>query len=166
MKHAFILILIFASLSVKAQTEKGTLLLGGSGSFQVVTEGGVILNLNPAFGVFVKDNLAIGGSLSFITDFEGTTGLGAGAFIKPYFGKKEKGRFFLNVGASYLHFTDDPDAFIAFTAGAGYAFFLNKSIALELGLHYVEQIESSGIISLGTGFNIHWKRNKKKLAAD
>jgi len=166
MKHVLLVLLLSSCLAAHSQTEKGTLLLGGSASFQAVTEGGIILSLHPGLGVFVKNNFAIGGSLSFVTDFEGYTGLGAGAYIKPYFGKKEKGKFFLNAGASYLHFTDDVDAFISYHAGGGYAFFLNKSIGLEIGLNYFEQIESHGIISLATGFSLHWKRNKKQLAAD
>ncbi len=166
MKYKLLILLLFSFSSAFSQTEKGTLLLSGNASFQMSTEGGVLLNFNPGLGVFVKNNLAIGGALSVITDFEGTTGLGVGVFIKPYFGKKEKGKFFLNAGISYFQFTEDYDGQLNLNAGAGYAFFLNKSIALEVGLHYLEHAGfNNGIISLGTGFNIHWKRQKRNTTA-
>src|SRR5205085_11810757 len=98
MKYTAVVIALLFTGIVKGQTEQGTILPGGSISFQT-TEGSTIFTFNPSLGYFVKNNLAIGTSLTLTSEANQTI-WGIGPFIRGYFGKNPKGKPF--IGASAL----------------------------------------------------------------
>jgi hypothetical protein len=59
----------------------------------------------------------------------------------------------VNVGGAKNSDTD-----FGFDVGAGYAAFLNESIALEFLAQYLSAGEAKGIFSLGAGFQIHFDK--------
>jgi hypothetical protein len=143
-----------SAFAVTAQTEKNTLLLGGNISFNN-TEKVNSFTANPNLGVFVVNNLAVGGELSLFTS-EGYTSWGVGPFARYYFGKQTSGKPY--IGASALvGGADGSDTEVGFGAHAGYAFFLNKSIALQLGVQYNRMAEMDNF-GIGAGFQIHFKK--------
>jgi opacity protein-like surface antigen len=149
---AFILI---GFINVNAQTEKGTFLLGGDISFQ--TSGGAsVFAATPNVGVFAWNNVALGAQLAILAS-DGYSAWAIGPFVRGYFAGSEKGKFFgqfgINVGGS-----DDADTEVGFGLGAGYAVFLNKSVALEFGASYNKTGDIDGIFGLGVGFQIHFKK--------
>jgi outer membrane protein len=137
-----------------AQTEKNTLLLGGNLSFNS-TESVNSFTATPNIGFFVINNLAIGGEFSLFTS-EGYTSWGVGPYARYYFGQNAKGKPYLGASA-LIGGADEVDTEVGFGAHAGYAFFLNKSIALQLGLQYnrMNEMDNFGI---GAGFQIHFKK--------
>lgn len=153
-KVVLALTLLVATFAATAQTEKKTILLGGNLSFNS-TESVNSFMANPNIGVFVANNLAVGAELSLYTS-EGYTSWGAGPFARYYFGQQTKGKPYL--GASLLvGGADESDTEVGFGAHAGYAFFLNKSIALQLGVQY-NRINDMDQFGIGAGFQIHWKK--------
>lgn len=146
--------LAIMSEAANAQTEKGTVLLGGEVAFTSI-ESTSMFNLAPNVGFFVADNFAVGGQFSFFTS-EGYTSWGVGPFARYYFSKNTSGKPFvganLNIGGD-----DNTDTQVGFGAKAGYALFLNKSIALEFGVSY-NRTEGIDMIGVGAGFQIHFKR--------
>ncbi|MEP7376098.1 MAG: hypothetical protein ABI675_22065 [Chitinophagaceae bacterium] len=148
-------ILVAGIISANAQTEKKTVLLGGNLSFQT-SDGASYFTASPNVGYFVANNLAVGARLNLFTG-EGNTAWAVGPFVRGYFAGSDKGKFFAeasgNVGGA-----DGVDTEVGFGAGAGYAIFLNKSIALELGANYTKTGSAEGIFGLGVGFQIHLKK--------
>ena len=157
--------------SVNAQTEKGTYLLGGGATFQT-TDGESYFSLNPNVGYFVANNFAVGAraNLVFVDD---ANSYSIGPFARYYFGGKSAGttsgttassstvggKFFgqagLNVGGG-----KNSDTELGVGLGVGYAFFLNKSIALETAAYYDKNGERKGTFTVGVGFQIHLSRVK------
>lgn len=155
-KILFVTAFIIAGIvSANAQTEKGTLLLGGDVSFQT-SDGNSVFIAKPAIGYFVARNLAIGGQFNLLAG-DGYTSWALGPFVRGYFAGNEKGKFYgqlgLNVGGA-----SGTDTEIGFGIGAGYAIFLNQSIAINLGLAYDKTGDSEGIFGIGAGFQIHFKK--------
>jgi hypothetical protein len=50
------------------------------------------------------------------------------------------------------------DTEVGFGIGAGYALFINRSVALEFGANYTKAGDSDGIFGIGIGFQIHYKK--------
>jgi hypothetical protein len=152
----FITAFIIAGIaSVNAQTEKGTLLLGGDISFQT-SDGNSLFTAKPNVGFFVANNFAIGGQFTLFAG-DGFTSWALGPFVRGYFAGSEKGKFYgqlgLNVGGA-----TGTDTEVGFGVAAGYAIFLNRSIAIDLGLSYDKTGDNEGIFGIGAGFQIHFKR--------
>lgn len=155
-KAIFITALLVAGFtSANAQTEKGTLLLGGNLSFQTA-EGSSVFIATPSVGVFAWNNVAIGAQFTLFTS-DGTSAWAFGPFVKGYFAGSEKGKLFgqfgLNVGGG-----ENADTEVGFGLGAGYAIFLNRSIAIDIGASYNKAGDADGIFGLGAGFQIHFKK--------
>lgn len=147
-------IMLMAGMAAQAQTEKGTWLLGGNMTFQA-TDGASFFNASPNIGYFFSNNLAAGLEASFVSA-SGANIYAFGPFIKPYFGKSEKGKFFGK--GSFLLVGGEGNSEAGFGLGAGYALFLNRSVALEFGANYNKLGEGSGTFGLGVGFQIHFKK--------
>jgi hypothetical protein len=149
-------ILLLACFSADAQTEKGTLLLGGSANFQ--SGGGVsVFGINPSIGTFIKKDLALGIDASLLSS-DGSTVWAFGPYVKPYFAGSAKGSFFGK--ASFLvGSVTDSDTQVGFGLSAGYAVFLNKSVALEFAPGYSKVGKGTdGIFAINIGFQIHFKK--------
>lgn len=151
-------ILLAATGNLHAQTERGTLMLGGNVSFQAA-DGGTLFVINPNLGVFVSNNFAIGLQFNLVAS-DGFTQWALGPFARYYFGGNENGKFFgqgaLTVGGA----SGGSDVSLGGGLTAGYAFFLNQSIAIDVAASYY-RIDDSGLFVLGAGFQIHFKKQKK-----
>lgn len=149
--------LVAGFMSANAQTEKGTLLLGGNVSFQT-SDGISYFSAAPNVGFFIANNLAIGVRGNLLTG-ESYTAWAVGPFVRGYFAGSEKGKLFAEGGVNVGGVTDE-DTEVGFGLGAGYALFLNKSVALEFGANYAKTGSAEGIFGLGIGFQIHFKNRK------
>lgn len=151
-----IISLVIGTTHLHAQTEKGTLMLGGAASFQS-SDGSSLFVFNPNLGVFVKNRFAVGLQTTIVAS-DGVSAWALGPFARYYFGGNEKGKIF---GQVSLNISGGDGAGTFFGAGltAGYAFFLNQSIALEAAASYF-RIDDSGLLVIGAGFQIHFKRSK------
>ena len=149
-------ITLLSVIATHAQTEKGTLLLGGDVTFSSV-DGNSNLTVRPNIGVFVASNFAIGGQ-GYLFTGDGFTSWRVGPFARYYFTKNPKGKPFVGADVS-VGGTDDSDTKFGFGGKAGYAVFLNQSIALEFAVNYERLNEMDGI-SIGAGFQIHLGKKK------
>lgn len=154
-------VILFTALNTQAQTEKGTLLLGGTLNFQS-SNGESTFMASPNLGAFISNNLALGGELNLITG-GGATVWAVGPYIKPYFAVTPTGAFFAKgsflLGGVSVKGMGSSDTQIGFGAGAGYAFFLNKSVALEFGAGYTKVgKDDDGTFGVNLGFQIHFKK--------
>jgi hypothetical protein len=159
-KYSSLLILFLFPFmyQLNAQTEKGTMLLGGNAAF-ISQNGESIFSLNPRIGLFAAENLAIGLNATFITG-SGSTIYDVGPFVRSYFGSSSHGKFFAQGTVGYSGFSTDfgSDSDFSWGLGAGYAFFLNPNIALEIGPQYSKTGSRDGIFSFVVGFQIHFKK--------
>jgi hypothetical protein len=154
-KFLFVLgIAVLSAITTHAQTEKGTLLLGGDVTFSS-TDGESNFTARPNIGVFVANNFAIGGQ-GYLFTGDGFTSWRVGPFARYYFTDNAKGKPFVGARAN-IGGIDGSDTEFGFGATAAYAIFLNKSIALEMGVHY-DHLDEMDAISVGVGFQIHLKR--------
>jgi|GEM_PF-1707018 len=157
MRKFFLLLILgvaFVCNQSNAQTERGTLLLGGGANFQMVDDASVFV-FNANLGVFVKQNFAIGLQASILSS-DGVSAWSLGPYTRLYFGKNEKGKFFGQAGLSLLGSTGF-DVEFGGGLGAGYAVFLNKSIVLEFGATY-SILGDMEMLVLGAGFQIHFRK--------
>ena len=157
MKKTFLALIFVAAgmMSANAQTEKGTILLGGNISFQT-SDGTSVFSATPNIGFFIGNNVAIGMQLNLLTG-EGFTAWALGPFVRGYFAGSDKGKFFAQGGINIGGATG-VDTEVGFGIGAGYALFLNQSVALEFGANYTKAGDSDGIFGIGIGFQIHYKK--------
>ena len=175
MKKLILIYVLFCSLCVlnsHSQTEKGTYMLGGTGTTGFsFSEGHTSfrLYLTPGFGYFLSDNFVTGARIYlYLNTFEGHTYLNYGItpFARYYFGQGSKIRYFVTgafgVEGSSSSNGDSSDTNITGNAGVGGVYFLNKSIGLETSLtyHYYRHDESyhSSLIMLSFGFQIYFSR--------
>jgi hypothetical protein len=149
--------IVIATSNLKAQTERGTLMIGGSASFQASDEATVFL-FTPSLGVFVNKDFAIGLGASILSS-DGYSQWALGPFARYYFGKNETGKIF-GQGSLNISGGDGPDISLGGGLTGGYAFFLNQNIAIELAASYF-RIGESGLFIIGAGFQIHFKKQKK-----
>ena len=147
---------------VHAQFEQGTMLVGGSAGLELITNkekaGGststfgksTSFNFSPRVGYFVINNLALGAELGFSmskfkadgADYEtNSSGVTIGPFARYYFGKfYGEGTF--GVGSNKDKeddagdITEQKSSVTSWSVGAGYAIFLNESVAIEPKIGY------------------------------
>jgi hypothetical protein len=141
------MLMLLISINGLSQTQKGTLLLGGSAGVQFSDPFSV--NFNPNVGVFVLDKLAIGSSLSSYFSSETRyrySQLGIGPFVRYYFGEKKLQYFVLADVGLYRNWykVDNPpfeerrqvSNFWNARAGLGAVYFITQQIGLEATLYY------------------------------
>jgi hypothetical protein len=160
MKNIFILIhFCFLSLSAFSQTEKGSMLIGGtaSGYLPFNIKGLYTLSLSPKVGYFLCRNFAVGinpyGTIThyyYKDSFKGnTSSIGIGPFLRYYVGKS-KLRPFIEGGFSYAHLANSTKNLDGNTAsdskshrnylsehiGIGMVYFINSYVGIETNLIY------------------------------
>jgi len=144
-------------------TDKGSRLLGGSASF-VRTDGNSILTINPNMGFFVANNFAIGLNHFYAADLDGDySDINAlGPFMKFYIGNSQTGKVFVQISGAIAVADLDFD-YLNYSYGlrAGYAVFINNSIALEFSGGYDKVIDGDGRFGGNVGFQIHFNKNEK-----
>lgn len=150
----FTLVLCLAGSTLFAQTQQGSIMIGGNAGFQS-NDGGSLIFVQPALGFFVIDQLAVGGSIGFSSYSpelgESTTGIGIGPFVRYYFMGEGKARVFAQGNFAWNSTkTGDLDAVTSttFGGGAGVDIFLNDHVAIEGFAGYSS--ESRGGASQGT----------------
>lgn len=178
MKKILLGVLVLFAVALNAQTMKGTWMLGGNANFSSArpnvsgAKSTTTIGLNPNVGYFLINNLAVGASLG-LTSYS-SAGLSAtqfaiGPFVRYYvvdLGPKAKlfgqGQF----GYGSLKFEDeDAETNVGWGLGAGVAYFLNPSIALEglLGYNSNKSNETNAVannaFTFNVGFQIHFGGN-------
>ena len=129
---------IAAAGASHAQTQKGTLLLGGNLYVNQYNNESVTAHVQ--IGGFIQNDLAIGAVVDYIEDFYFS------AFARKYFGQSEKGKFFLQAQLG-------SEGEFAYGATAGYAVFIRPTIAVEFSGTYKHAGE--GYFLPAVGFQIH-----------
>ena len=145
---AFALLLISLSVAT-AQTERGRRLMGVNvGNITIPTSGGsgTIISLQPTYGWFVADRLAIGAGIPFFNaGANGTraTQIGVAPFLRYYLSGSQVKPFLgasvgvVNTSASTSYNNNSAsstDALYSLTGGI--AFFINRAVSFDLGLTY------------------------------
>lgn len=167
-----------------AQTQKGTLMIGGGGSAEF--EDGFSASLNPNLGYFVANNVAVGSGLSLCYGKSSSlrsVGAGVQPFVRYYFGQQAPTRFFAVASGSVLsHRTEVENGIVeyekstshSFGGGLGVVHFLTDQVGLEAQLLYrnsrtyyniyYDDIPPSwnGGLGLSLGVQIHLPRKAYK----
>jgi hypothetical protein len=155
MKHLLlsgVFILSIVAFS-QAQTDKGTVLLGGGITFET-SDGSSVFRASPSVGIFVLDDVAASAKFSLFATKEATS-WAIGPLIRLYLFGSDSGKLITQVGVN-VGGSKNTDTAFGFEVGAGWAAFLNESIALEFLANFTKTGDSKGIFSLGVGFQIHY----------
>lgn len=161
-----VLVLLCFVNSLKAQTEKGNILLGAETKFDLgimntkwKTDGsdgdhGKSTNLDfyPQIGYFVADGLALGGEVLIMysaekdDDYEySTTSIAVAPFLRYYFGKTnvkpylDGGAGFGKVKTKYDYSGNSneySDGVFVYGVGGGLGIFLNEKVSIDMGIYY------------------------------
>lgn len=153
-KISFVLLLtVFISISAKAQTASGNMMIGGgisfsSQSYQSNSDvGNSSFNFSPDFGYFVADNFAVGAAFRLGTSTNDnaisktqTTTVGFGPYARYYkFTSNENFAFFGQAQFLLSSSTEDDtpgdetkSSFVEFSISPGFSYFLTKHWALDL----------------------------------
>ncbi|MBN1187563.1 MAG: hypothetical protein JXB49_35135 [Bacteroidales bacterium] len=182
MKKRLFFIIYLGIISVSSlisQTEKGNFMLGGDASTLINLDDGYqnfAISMNPNIGLFVKDNLVLGGRLPLMfakSEEYSNLKYGLGPFVRYYLMPRENMGMFLGVlsgiaAATYMGGENATKLDIYSGIEAGTAHFLNESIALELALRYqyfnqgqysMDERSNNSTISLNLGFQIYFNRD-------
>lgn len=138
-----------------AQTDSGTLLLGGGISFET-SDDIRIFRASPNVGIFIMNDVAAIATFSLFSS-KNTTSWAVGPTLRLYLFGSDKGKFITQVGVNFGG-SKDTETDFGFEAGAGWAAFLNESIALDFLARYTKTGDVEGIFSLGIGFQIHYDK--------
>ena len=157
-------LLLAVTLTAKAQISQGVMLVGGSLGFQTVKEkyesgsvsvdagSGTGFSLAPQFGYFFIDNLAGGVVLDFASssfepdggEKQTSTDITFGPFARYYFGNIYA-HAQIGFGSSKFDFGGGSESKYSLSQwgiGAGYAAFLNSSVAIEPMIMYQSHTET------------------------
>ena len=175
-----VILSLFAFSTAHSQTQKGSLLLGGSASmnFTIEPSSSFQLRINPDLGIFVIDRLAIGGRLA--TGF--TLGnsfqqynFGIIPNVKYYFGISDSLDVFIEggfgpsvfvttVNAPFGDETNTNTLFSIFT-GPSLVFFINPNTGIHVGLTYSgaigDDFADQHSTSINAGFQIYLPKGSK-----
>lgn len=132
--------LLFACLQMQAQTDQGSVMIGGNVGFANSKYGDAsqtVVAINPFIGYFVIDKLALGSSISlnlFTGDGLEGTSFGAGPRVRYYFVDGSNIRPFAQAGIDWSSFKPkegDSQSTFGFDVGLGASFFLNDHVAID-----------------------------------
>lgn len=169
MKKLLLLSVLFISATVIAQTEKGTLMVGGSLGLKT-GKGASEFLFNPNVGFFAANNFALGGFVNFATAKKGevsTTDFGIGPFARYYIGNTNTKPFIVsefNYLTSTIKSGDQKinSNGIGFLFGLGFAAFVNQTVAIEgiTGYNYNKYDNTDGIsgFAMRFGFQLYFNR--------
>lgn len=170
-------LLIAATLSSTAQTDRGKIMVGGSMNLRIPSNDGdnirqSYLSASPNVGFFVADNVALGFGLPLTSNryYDNRTGytsrsssLGFAPFGRYYFGGSNlkpfvEGRFGIerfNTEVTGRANRREDAVFVGF--GAGIALFLNEHVALEPKLSYdaYNRGGTNSALNFNLGFQIY-----------
>ncbi len=126
------------------QTDKGSHLAGGTISFNNTFANKTNLfsgNLNPNYGYFFANNLAIGGVLSMTystSNADYSTLATLSPFVRYYIGAPKTCMFFgyVSAGGGVQSNNNTSVGLYNFQVGPGFNYFINKHVALEALMSY------------------------------
>ncbi|MCB0515062.1 MAG: hypothetical protein R2798_09600 [Chitinophagales bacterium] len=169
-KITCLFIVLFAAMGLQAQTEQGSLMLGGNLGFSSSSvkdvDGAVTdFSISPTVGYFVIDNLALGAGFSYVSSKNTLGGadatasaFGFGPFVRYYL----ENRLFGQLGFDLLSSkANDGDAVNGtwITPRIGYAAFLNDYVSIEPSVYYSigggDLYKDWSQFGLSVGFNIY-----------
>lgn len=150
MSKRLLITLVFACfcLASKAQVEKGTKLIGGALSLDLAFDDDDEADdflLNPSYGVFIVDRIALGGNLRIAYDKKGETGqtdISLGPFARLYILGNAQLRMMIDARTGYLYSVSkvgdvsSTDHGFQFFGGPGLSYFLNDNVSLDAVLGY------------------------------
>lgn len=167
------LFLVVSYSSLKAQTDKGDWLVGGSIQLNT-TKNNSHIGFAPNAGTFVIRNLAVGGNINIDYTKVGntkTTDFGIGPFARFYFTSANV-RPFLHGSINYLssrsansnnNFSSTNNGGNYFLGG-GLAIFINENISVEGTAGYdhtkYKGFDGSGGLNLHIGFQVYLHKNQ------
>lgn len=163
MKKLFFIAGVALSLSVAAQTEKGSWMVGGN--FANLNLGfanstnTVSFSLSPNLAYFMSDNFALGGEVGLgIVKAKSEDALfsySVQPLARYYFMKGEKNGIFgqATVGVQGASQSGNSETGLTFSIGAGWNYWINKSVALEVGARYVNTDEKIAIFPNAVNVN-------------
>lgn len=170
MKKILFAIFLFSASTLKAQTDKGNLMAGGQLTLNTNKDGSDF-RFNPQFGVFVANNFAVGAELTFDYSKAGVISsneFGIGPFARYYFGKSQTKPFLVTsvdylVQSSRINNLKTSATGWALLAGAGFAAFITRNVAVEAiaGYRYADysNTDGSGGLNLSLGFQLYFGRD-------
>ncbi len=173
MKKLVVVVLVFVTTHLFAQTEKGDFLVGGSIGFQT-TSGNSNITFAPNVGYFVKNNFAVGANVNLSSvkqDIQKITEFDLGPFARYYVGHNNL-RPFASLSLLYktntVKDTDDGTKSsvngFGYTLGVGAAAFFSPDVAFEgfFGYNFsqFETAESNRGVSLNLGFQVYINSRK------
>jgi opacity protein-like surface antigen len=187
-KGLLVAAVLFAALGSKAQINKGQFLAGGTAGFSSSKYGEnktTNINVTPGVGYFVIDKLAVGAEATYgyaketsettvggatVKVESKVTSLAFAPFVRYYFlPAAQKVNVFAHgsYGFGSTKVDDgDSQSFSAYHIGAGPAFFLTPSVALEATVYYnsskvKDAPERTNTFGLSVGFQVHLGKGKK-----
>ena len=166
-----IILLANAFYAVNAQTDKGDWIVGGRVDLNT-GENSTQIRFNPGAGVFVINNLAIGGNFGIDYAKSGdlkTTTFGVGPFARYYF-TKSNAKQLVHTAFNYISSkakgpsTSITNNGINFLAAGGVALFINPNVAVEILAGYshtkYKDFDGSGGFNLGIGFQVYLSKKQ------
>ena len=157
--------------AVDAQTDKGDWIVGGRVDLNT-GENSTQIRFNPGAGVFVINNLAIGGNFGIDYVKSGdlkTTTFGVGPFARYYF-TKSNAKPLVHTAFNYISSkakgpsTSITNNGINFLAAGGVALFINPNVAVEILAGYshtkYKDFDGSGGFNLGIGFQVYLSKKQ------
>lgn len=172
MKKIFLAVFLSAIfIDAQAQTEKGDWLIGGRLDLNT-GENSTFIGFSPGGGIFVINNLAVGGNIAINYQKSGDTkftSFGVGPFARYYFGSSQV-RPLLHGSVSYL---STKSVYPGFTStntgtnlfiGGGVAIFINSNVSIEGLAGYsrtkYKDFAGSGGFNLGIGFQVYLSKRQ------
>jgi len=150
------------------QTEKGKLIVSGSSSLSFLNQKFSMdgkelsktenFNLNLSGGNFIANNIALAATYSYVSQSQNDTDVSTSVILgglKYYIGLGGITKLYAEagIGSMRLKITDESESAFAYGLGGGLAIFLNKKLALDLGINYVNsKIKEVDIDN--TGFSV------------
>jgi hypothetical protein len=179
MKICLLTLAIFATGMAMAQTEKGSVLAGGSLNLRT-GDNTSLFAFTPTVGFFAANNFTIGGAVNLTYSKRGdvsNNSFGIGPFARYYFGKTNTKPFvvsefnFVTTTSKAPNTADIKTNGTEFLFGMGFAAFVNETVAIEgiSGYSYskFKDADGSGGFALRFGFGLYFnKRNAKDLKSN
>jgi hypothetical protein len=159
MKRVLLLVVLIMGLStVQAQIDGGTMLAGGSATFNHYSNKDLnvkstYLSIQPQFGLAFADNFVAGAWFSF-SSFTNVSSWSVAPFLRYYMKN-----FFIQTGYGYSRTGDVGQSL--FDLELGYAMFLNDYVALEPALYYNQYFNdgfAGNDLGAKIGFQIYFNR--------
>ena len=166
------LVLVSAFMVANAQTEKGDWMVGGG--FRLNTsDNNTEIALTPNAGIFIINNLALGGNLGFTYAKAGdakVTTFGIGPFVRYYF-TNAKVRPILHGNLNFLSqktkitgFPSTTNNVTSYFLGGGAAIFISDQVSIDGLMGYanskVKELKGNGGFALTIGFQVYLLRNQ------